>query len=84
MSWVINHVDPNDTKTKIDWFYLVKIVLNIVQGDQFFYIILEISYKYSSYYYSNSLFLLRSLIPFSQGLPSILYYLFPFISAIHV
>jgi len=73
---------PNDNKVKMDWLYLMKIDLGTVRGDQFLYIILEIDYKYSSYCYSVFLFILPS--PFSLGFPSILYYLFPFISTIHV
>ena len=30
MSWVIIIVDPNDNKVKIDWLYLMKIVLGTV------------------------------------------------------
>ena len=58
MSWVIIIVDPNDNKVKIDWLYLMKIVLGTVRGDQFLYIILEVGYKYSSYCCSNSLLIL--------------------------
>ena len=61
MSWVAIIVDPNDNKIKIDWFYLKKIVIGIVRGDQFLYIILEVDYKYHSYCYSISLLILRSL-----------------------
>ena len=61
MSWVIIIVDPNDNKVKIDWLYLMKIVLGTVRGDQFLYIILEVGYKYSSYCYSNFLLILQSL-----------------------
>ena len=61
MSWVAIIVDPNDNKVKIDWFYLKKIVLGTVRGDQFLYIILEVHYKYSSYCYNFSL---NSLIHF--------------------
>ena len=61
MSWVIIIVDPNDNKVKIDWLYLMKIVLGTVWGDQFLYIILEVGYKYSSYCYNNSLLILQSL-----------------------
>ena len=57
MSWVTIIVDPNDNKIKIDWSYLKKIVLGSVQGDQFLYVIVD--YKYSSYYYSISLSILR-------------------------
>ena len=58
MSWVVIIVDPNDNKVKIDWFYLKKIVLGTVRGDQFLYIILEVHYKYSSYCYNFSLSIL--------------------------
>ena len=38
MSQTTSKVDPDDNKMKIDWFNLKKIVLDIVQGDQFLYI----------------------------------------------
>ena len=60
MSWVAIIVDPNDNKVKVDWFYLKKIVIGTVQGDQFLIIFLEVDYKYSSYYYNISLSILRS------------------------
>ena len=63
MSWVAIIVDPNDNKIKIDWFYLKKIIIGPVWGDQFLYIIIEIDYKYSSYCYNISLSILR--FPFS-------------------
>ena len=52
MSWVAIPVNRNDTKIKIDWLYLIKIIIGTVQGDQFLYISLEIDYNYSSYSYS--------------------------------
>ena len=55
MSWVAIIVDPNENKVKIDWLYLLKIVLGTVRGDQFLNIIIEIDYKYSFYYYNVSL-----------------------------
>ena len=55
MNWVVIIVDPNDNKVKIEWFYLKKIVISTVQGDQFLYIILGVDYKYSFYCYSISL-----------------------------
>ena len=58
MSWVAIIVDPNDNKVKIDWFYLKKIVISTVRGDQFLYIFLEVNYKYSSYYYTVSFLIL--------------------------
>ena len=61
MSWAAIIVDPNDNKVKIYWLYLMKIVIGTIRGDQFLYIILEVGYKYSSYCYSNSLLILRSL-----------------------
>ena len=48
MSWITIIVDLDDKKTKIDWFYLKKIVIGIIRGDQFLYIFLEFDYKYSS------------------------------------
>ena len=58
MSWVTILVDPSDNKVKIEWLYLMKIVIGAVRGAQLLYIILEVGYKYSSYYYSNSLLIL--------------------------
>ena len=40
-------MDPYDNKVKVDRFYLRKIILGSVQGDQLLYILLEIGYKYS-------------------------------------
>ena len=40
-------MDPDDNKVKIDWFYLKKIVLGTIRGDQFLYIFLEFDYKHS-------------------------------------
>ena len=56
-------MDLDDNKVKVDWFYLKKIVINTVQGDQFMYILLEVDYKYSTGGYSPSFF--NSPIPFS-------------------
>ena len=41
----------------------MKIIIGIVRGDQFLYIILEVDYKYSFYCYSISLSILRSPAP---------------------
>ena len=71
-------MDPDHNKVKMDWFYLKKIIIITIRGDQFLYIIIEIDYKYSSYCYNISLSILRS--PFSQGFLSILYFLPSFIS----
>ena len=38
MSQTTSKVDPDDNKMKIDWFNKKKIILDIVQGDQFLYI----------------------------------------------
>ena len=62
MSLVAIIMDLDDNKVKEDWFYLKKIVLSIVRGDQFLYILLEASYKYSSNCYNVSFSI---LIPFS-------------------
>ena len=32
MSWITIIVDPDDKKTKINWFYLKKIVLGSIRG----------------------------------------------------
>ena len=58
MSQVTIIVGSNDNKVKIDWLYLLKIVLGTVRGDQFLNIILEIDYKYSSNCYNVSLLIL--------------------------
>ena len=58
MSWVTIIIDPDDKKVKIDWFYLKKIVLSTIRGDQFLYIFLEFDYKHSSYYYNVFLLIL--------------------------
>ena len=42
MDWVAITVDPNDHKVKIDWLYLMKIVLGTIRGDQFLYIFLKL------------------------------------------
>ena len=38
MSWITIIVDPDDKKKKINWFYLKKIVINLIQRGQFLYI----------------------------------------------
>ena len=38
MSWVTIIMDQDDKKVKIDWFYLNKIILCTIRGDQFLYI----------------------------------------------
>ena len=38
MSWITIIVNPDNKKTKINWFYLKKIVINTIRGDQFLYI----------------------------------------------
>ena len=58
MSWITIIIDPDDNKVKIDWFYLKKIVIGTIQGDQFLYISLEFDYKHSSYYYNIFLLIL--------------------------
>ena len=63
MSWVTIIMDPDDNKVKVDWFYLKKIFLDTVRGDQFMYILLEVDYIHSTSGYSPSFF--NSLIPFS-------------------
>ena len=63
-------------KMKIDWLYLIKIVIGIV-GDQFLYISLEIDYKYSSYNYSVFLLIFRSL-------PLRVFFLFYIILPLHL
>ena len=60
MSWVTIIMDPDDNKVKIDWFYLKKIIIGTIRGDQFLYISLEFDYKHSFCCYSIFLLILRS------------------------
>ena len=60
MSLVIIIMDSDDNKINIDWFYLKKIVIDIVRGDQFLYISLEFDYKHSSCCYSIFFSILQS------------------------
>ena len=46
MSWTVNKVGSNDKNKKIDCFNPKKIILDIVQGDSFFYITVEFDYKF--------------------------------------
>ena len=41
-------VDPDDKKIKLDRFVVKKIVIGIVQGDQFLYLSFRFDYKVSS------------------------------------
>ena len=56
MSWVTIIMDPDDSKVKVDKFYLKKIILGTVREDQFMYILLEVDYIYSVNGYSISFF----------------------------
>ena len=56
MSWVTIIMDPDDSKVKLDRFYLKKINLGIVREDQFMYILLEVDYIYSVNGYNISFF----------------------------
>ena len=38
-------MDLDDNKVKVDWFYLRKIILSTIRGDQFLYILLEVGYN---------------------------------------
>ena len=62
MSWITVRIDLEDNKVKINWIYLRKFVLGIVQGDQFLYILLEVGYRYSFDCYSISLLILQSML----------------------
>ena len=77
MSWIAIIVDLNNNKVKIDWFNLKKIVIGTIRGDQFLFII-------PIQFLLLQCFSLEFSIPFSQGFPSILHYLPPFISTLHV
>ena len=71
---------PDHNKVKINWFYLKKIVLGTIRGDQFLYISLEFDYKHGPCCYS--LFFLNFPIPFLQGfffyfILSSFFYLYP-------
>ena len=52
MSWVAIIVDPKDNPKSwvaiVELFYLKKIVLDTIRENQFLYIFLEFTYKYSS------------------------------------
>ena len=56
MSLVTIIMDLDDSKVKVDRFYLKKIILGTVREDQFMYILLEGGYKYSVNGYSLSFF----------------------------
>ena len=57
-------MDLDNNKVEVDWFYLKKIVIGTVRGNQFLYIyiyiLLEVGYKYSSDCYSVSFLILHS------------------------
>ena len=59
-------------KIRIDWLYLMKIVLSTVWEDQFLNIILKVDYKNSSYCYNVSL-----LIPDHSPSGSFFYFILP-------
>ena len=84
MSWVTLIMNLDHNKVKIDWFYLKKIVIGIIRGDQFLYIFLEFGYKYSSCCYSFFLLILRSLSLRVFFLFYAIFYLPSFISTLHV
>ena len=75
MSQVNIIVNSNDNKVKIDWLYIMKIVLGTIREDQFLNIILEVDYKYLSYCYNVSLLILRFL---SLKISLLFYTIFPF------
>ena len=56
MSWVTIIMNPDDSKVKVDKFYLKKIVIDTVREDQFMYILLEVDYIYSVNGYNISFF----------------------------
>ena len=58
MSWVTIIMDSDDKKVKIDWFYLKKIIIDTIQGDQCLYISIEFDYRHSSCCYSVFLLIL--------------------------
>ena len=82
MSWITVRMDLEDNQAEVDWIYLSKFVLSTIRGGQFLYISIKNGCRYSFDCYSA--FSLNSPIPFSQGILFILYYLPPFISALHV
>ena len=49
MIWITNKVGLNDKNRKIYWFKVKKIVLGIVQGDQFLYISCKFDYNFGSW-----------------------------------
>ena len=64
-------VDSDYKKMKIDWFILNKIILGIVQGDQFLYISLKFDYKLSSRLLQY--FSLNFSTPFPSGVSYVIY-----------
>ena len=75
MSLVAIIMDSDDNKVKVNWFYIRKIILGTVRGDQFLYILFEVGYKYSSNCYNVSFLILRS---FSLRVFLLIYTISPF------
>ena len=65
MSWITIIVDPNDKKTKINWFYSKKIILGLIRGDVFLYI--SLFYLITSPIFVAIVFFYSSSDPSSSG-----------------
>ena len=48
MSEIIARMAFKDNQTKADWSYLSKLVLGVIRGDMFLYILIEDGYTYDS------------------------------------
>ena len=81
MIWITNKVGLNDNNRKIYWFKVKKIVLGIVQGDQFLYISCKFDYNFGSWLL-QCFFL--DLHPFLSVPPSPFILPSPFIFTLHV
>ena len=72
-------MDLDHNKVKMDWFYLKKIIISTIRGDQFLYIFLEFGYKHS--YYCYNIFLSISdpnlLGSYLHFIPFSFFYLYP-------
>ena len=82
MNQIIIKVDLDDKRMKMNKFELKKIVLSIVQGDQFLFISLKFDYKYSSgllQCFSLSFLIHPLSLPLSPFILS-----FPFIFTFHM
>ena len=76
ISWITIIVNPDDKKTKINWFYPKKIAIGSIREDQFLYIFFfEFDNKSSSCCYSIFLSIFRSSLFRAFFLPCTLLFL---------